>query len=80
MKKHQPNYDFQRLKLFARPVNQKYGGLGHFTSESEWASESEGQDAKSFLVLAGHRLVAESIFNHGTTEQQDKYLPELAKG
>lgn len=72
--------DFGHKNLFARSVNQKFGGLGYFTSESEWASECEAYDVKSFFFFAGHRLVVDAIFNHGTSEQQDKYLPELAKG
>lgn len=72
--------DFRSLRLFGSNVGEKYGGRGLFKGETAWASESEANDVKSFLVLAGHRLAVEAITEHGTESQQNAYLMEMAKG
>lgn len=72
--------NFRNLKLFGSNVGERYGGRGLFKGEMAWASESEANDIKSFLVLAGHRLAVEAITEHGTESQQNEYLMEMAKG
>lgn len=72
--------NFRRLKLFGLNVGEKYGGRGLYKGEMAWASESEANDIKSYLVLAGHRLAVEAIAEHGTESQQIEYLMEMAKG
>lgn len=72
--------DLKRMKIFGSAVGELYGGIGHFKTESALASESEAIDLNSFLFINSHRLVTEAIADHGTPEQRDKYLPNLAKG
>lgn len=72
--------DFRHLKLFGSNVGEKYGGRGLFKGEMAWSSESEANDVKSYLVLAGHRLAVEVITEHGSESQQNEYLMEMAKG
>lgn len=72
--------DFRSMKLFGSNVREKYGGRGYFKSEMTWASESEANDLKSFLVLAGHQLAVEAITDHGDENQHNQYLMEMAKG
>lgn len=72
--------DFRNMKLFGSNVLEKYGGKGYFKSEMAWASESEANDLKSYLVMAGHRLAVEAICDHGDESQQNHYLMEMAKG
>lgn len=72
--------DFRKMQLFGANVHQKYGGLGNFTSEMAWSTESEANDLKSYFVLAAHRLAVEAISDHGNTSQQNEYLMEMAKG
>lgn len=72
--------DFRNLKLFGASVNQRFGGLGYFKSEMNWASESEANDIKSFVVLAGHRLAVEAISDHGDVSHHNQYLMDMAKG
>lgn len=72
--------DLCHLKLFGSSVPQNYAGSGNFRSEMNWASESEANDVKSFLVLAGHRLAVEAISDHGNTSQKNQYLMDMAKG
>lgn len=72
--------DFRNMKLFGANVHQRYGGLGNFTSEMAWSTESEANDLKSYFVLAAHRLAVEAISGHGNTSQQTEYLMEMAKG
>lgn len=72
--------DLCHMKLFGSSVPQKYGGSGNFKSEMNWASETEANDIKSFLILAGHRLAVEAISDHGNTSQQNQYLMDMAKG
>lgn len=72
--------DLKRMKIFGSAVGEKYGGIGHFKTESTFASELEAVDLSTFLFVNSHRLVAEAIAEHGTAEQRDKYLPDLAKG
>lgn len=72
--------DLKRLKLFGSAIGEYYGGIGHYKTESSLASESEAIDVDTFLFLNRHRLVAEAIADHGSAEQRDKYLPDLAKG
>lgn len=72
--------DFRSLNLFGSNIGEKYGGRGLFKGEMAWASESEANDVKSYLVLAGHRLAAEAIAEHGTESQQIEYLMGMAKG
>lgn len=72
--------DCRHMKLFGSSVPQKYAGSGNFKSEMNWASESEANDIKSFLVLASHRLAVEAISDHGNTSQQNQYLMDMAKG
>lgn len=72
--------DFQRMKLFGSSVHQRFAGSGYFKSEMHFASESEANDIKSFLILAGHRLAVEAISDHGDISQQSEYLMAMAKG
>lgn len=72
--------DFRNMKLFGANVHQRYAGLGNFTSEMAWSTESEANDLKSYLVLAAHRLAVEAISGHGNTSQQTEYLMEMGKG
>lgn len=72
--------DFKSLKLFGASVHQRFGGSGNFKSEMNWASESEAQDVKSFLVLAGHRLAVEAIADHGNVSHHNQYLMDMARG
>lgn len=72
--------DLQRMKLLGTSISQQFGGLGYFVSETAYASECEANDVKLALILGGHRLVAEAILNHGTVEQHNKYLMDMAKG
>lgn len=72
--------DFNRMKLPGLSVPERFSGAGFFKSEMNFASESEANDIKSFLVLAGHRLAVEAISDHGNTAQHNKYLMDMAKG
>lgn len=72
--------DLRHMKLFGLSVPQQYAGSGYFKSEMNWASESEANDIKSFLVLAGHRLAVEAIADHGNASQRNQYLMDMAKG
>lgn len=72
--------DLKRMKIFGSAVGELYGGIGHFKTESTLASESEAIDLNTFLFINRHRLVTEAIADHGTPEQRDRYLPDLAKG
>lgn len=72
--------DFQRMKLFGSSVHQRYAGSGYFKSEMNLASESEANDIKSYLMLAGHRLAVEAISDHGDISQHNEYLMAMAKG
>ncbi|XP_055304084.1 complex I assembly factor ACAD9, mitochondrial-like [Sitodiplosis mosellana] len=72
--------DFRNLNLFAASVHQRFGGLGYFKSEMNWASECEANDIKSFFVLAGHRLAVEAISDHGNLSHHNQYLMDMAKG
>lgn len=72
--------DFRRMKLFGLSVPQQYAGSGYFKSEMNWATESEANDIKSFLVLAAHRMAVEAISDHGNTSQHNQYLMDMAKG
>lgn len=72
--------DLKRMKAFGSSVGELYGGLAHFKSESSIASEAEAVDPSTFLFINNHRLVAEAISDHGTVNQKDKYLPDLANG
>lgn len=72
--------DLRHMKLFGLSVPQQYAGSGYFKSEMNWATESEANDIKSFLVLAGHRMAVEAISDHGNTSQHNQYLMDMAKG
>lgn len=72
--------DFRRLKLFGANVHQRFGGMGNFTSEMCWLTETEAIDLKSFFVLAAHRLAVEAITDHGSENHQIEYLADMAKG
>lgn len=72
--------DFRNLRLFGASVNQRFGGLGYYKSEMNWASESEANDIKSFFFLASHRLAVEAISDHGDISHHNQYLMEMAKG
>lgn len=71
---------FRRLKLFGANVPQQFGGLGNFTSEMSWLSESQAIDLKSFYVLGAHRLAVEAITNNGTEAQHIEFLGRMANG
>lgn len=72
--------EFRRLKLFGSNVPQQFGGIGNFTSEMSWLSESQASDLKSFFVLGAHRLAVEAINNHGTEKQHIEFLGKMANG
>lgn len=72
--------DFRRLKLFGANVQQRFGGMGNFTSEMSWLTETEAIDLKSFFVLGAHRLAVEAITDHGSENLQIEYLADMAKG
>ncbi|XP_031628107.1 complex I assembly factor ACAD9, mitochondrial-like [Contarinia nasturtii] len=77
---HQMINDFRNMKLFGASVHQRFGGLGYFKSEMHRASESEANDVKSFLFLAGHRLAVEAIFDHGNVSHHNQWLMDMGKG
>lgn len=72
--------DFRNMKLFGASVHQRFGGVGYFKSEMNRASESEANDIKSYLFLAGHRLAVEAIHDHGNISQHNQFLMDMAKG
>lgn len=72
--------DFKSMKLFGASVHQRFSGSGLFKSEMNLASESEANDIKSYLILAGHRLAVEAIADHGNVSHHNQYLMEMAKG
>lgn len=72
--------EWRRMKIFARTVPEKHGGLGYFNSEANLASECESVDVKFAEIIAGHRLTTEAIAAHGTQQQKDKYLYGLGNG
>lgn len=72
--------NLRNMKLFGSSVHQRYAGSGYFKSEMNWASESEANDIKSFLVMASHRVAVEAILDHGNTSQQNQYLMDMARG
>lgn len=72
--------DFRGMKLFGSSVHQRFGGSGFFKSEMNLASESEANDVKSYLMLAGHRLAVEAVLDHGDFTHHSQYMMEMAKG
>lgn len=72
--------DFRSMKLFGSSVHQRFGGSGLFKSEMNLASESEANDIKSYLMLAGHRLAVEAVLDHGDFTHHSEYLMDMAKG
>lgn len=72
--------EYRRLKLFGANVEQRFGGMGNFSSEMSWLSETEALDLRSFFVLGAHRLAVEAITDHGSDNHHIEYLARMARG
>lgn len=72
--------EYLRLKSFGANVEQRFGGMGNFSSEMSWLSETEALDLRSFFVLGAHRLAVEAITDHGSDNHHIEYLARMARG
>lgn len=72
--------ELKRIQVFARTVPEKFGGTGYFNSEANLASECESVDVKFAEIIGSHRMTTEVISAHGTAQQKEKYLYDLAQG
>lgn len=72
--------ELKRMNIFGRTVPELFGGIGYFNSEANLVSECESVDVKFAEIIASHRMATEAISAHGTAEQKEKYLYDLAKG
>ena len=61
-------------------IDEKYGGVGStfFVTNIMIEELAKVDMAVSILVDVQNALINTMIIHHGTTEQRDKYLPQLA--
>lgn len=71
--------DTNDFKLLDGAVPELYGGKSHFSTETYLSAEAESVIPSDALIFNAHRLVITVITEHGTKEQQKKYLPKLGK-
>src|SRR5207249_11103424 len=71
----------KEMGLFGLTIPEEYGGLGE--SLLTYASVVE-QIARGWMSVSGvintHFIVAHMITQHGTDEQKQRYLPQMAPG
>ncbi|KAH8297233.1 hypothetical protein KR044_007665 [Drosophila immigrans] len=70
----------KQLGLYGLNVPSDYEGRGYKWSASLVASEPETQLTSLALGLQTHRVVVDMLCELGTPAQQQRYLPQLAKG
>jgi alkylation response protein AidB-like acyl-CoA dehydrogenase len=69
------------LGLLGITVPERYGGLGLSAVTQALAIEEVAYaDASLGSILGGHYLGMDGLCRYGTAEQQEHYLPRLAKG
>lgn len=75
-----PLDDLKRFGLLNGTVPKEFGGQNQLSTETCLTAEAEGITPSDAIRINAHRLVIDAIAEHGTSEQQKKYLPKLASG
>lgn len=68
------------LRLFGLNIPEHLHGSGYFETETEYASDTVGNDYNIASLLNRHRLVVDLISEFGTDEQKIRFLPKMATG
>src|SRR3954454_22337771 len=70
------------MGLFGYALPEKYGGLGFTMVEEVRLCFEVGRTAPAFRSLFGtnNGIAGQTIANHGTEQQKDRYLRQLATG
>lgn len=75
-----PVEDLKNMGSLSGSVSEAFGGRSHVSTETCLTGEAEGVAPSNALLINAHRLVIDAINEHGSVEQQEKYLPQLASG
>ncbi|XP_031639618.1 complex I assembly factor ACAD9, mitochondrial-like [Contarinia nasturtii] len=70
----------KQLKLFGSNIPKDYDGQEYTNTERALIGEIETENVSVAMILNAHRLVSSTIYDFGTDQQRDKYLPKLASG
>ena len=74
--------DMKNLGLFGLSIPEEYGGIGLSMSQECQVAYQLGHTALAFRSVVGTNIGigSQGILMDGTTEQKEKYLPEIASG